>query len=265
MQRTALRFVWIVLLVSMPFGVLGSGKVTPSQDYWMGLYKGSEKIGDMHVTIKPDRLDGKAVFRRQEVVRVRTKEAGRNHDYEFTRDVYASQGLFPVLELVHGGSQTPSASLQQPVSPVNIELRYGQASIAVSMTKDGETSKLSVPLSKEDRDLVAAGCAYDFCTTKLAVGQKSDVQHWYLKMKSDAGAEWHSKRLALTVLRREKLDLNGVTRDAFVVSEKDKTGYETIRWQTAEGEIIKQEVPKSGLKWVRETESQAASTKDQPS
>jgi hypothetical protein len=32
-------------------------------DYWLGIYVGSQKMGDVHVTVKPDKLDGEDVFR----------------------------------------------------------------------------------------------------------------------------------------------------------------------------------------------------------
>jgi hypothetical protein len=258
-MKLTLGILCALLLVCQSTSVLCSGgTAVPSQDYWMGLYSGSDKMGNLYVSIRPDKFEGKNVSRKDESLHVRMKSSCGDNSADLTHTVYVDSFLFPVFETMTGKTEKPVESGAQSMA---VELRYGQDTIAVKMTIDGKTTTQSVPFAQGDRALAAAGYAYDMGATKLAVGEKLDLQYMHFKIDPASTTDsvaCRTEPVVLSVLRRETVNVNGVSCDALVISEKDKKGYDTIKWRTDDGKIVKQETPKGGVTWLRETKEEAA-------
>ena len=224
-------------------------------DYWMGIYDNSEKVGNIHVTVGPAKLDGKNVFRRDDVLQIRLKSATGPHESEISRTLYADSSIHPIEDLRYGKQIHPTSELS------TIDIKYGKDSAAVTMTSDGKTATQTVPLSDIDKGLIEAGCLYDFGAAGIEAGQKLDINHPSIQIQPNKPAvNWYSRDGSAVVLRKERLTVNGKSYDVFVLSEMDKGGLETIKWQTAAGQIIKQEIPHSGVKWVLESKDEAERT-----
>ncbi|MCE5200880.1 hypothetical protein LLG39_18110 [bacterium] len=223
-------------------------------DYWMGVYSGTTKLGYVHITTKQDKLDGKDVFRREEIFHSHMNSSGKSFNVDINHVQYVDSTFFPILE-------TMSITGGDPDKPgpksSTAEYRYGKdmASCKYSLGDDLQTTM--VPLTEEDRAKIVAGRAYVFGMLRLPVGKSIDVNHSYYTIERDKNCKWKFSDAMISVLRRETLNLNGVTYDTLVISDRAKNGRETTRWQLDTGEILKEDIPQEDLIWVREGKEKA--------
>ncbi len=219
-------------------------------DYWMGVYRDSTKIGYLHLTTKPDKLDGKEVFRRDNVLHLWKCGPDKTYNADFISTQYAGANLYPVLLTEHINGDGPKG----PES-MAIETRFVEVTTECTWTCDGKSNSKTFTLDPEAVDMIAAGCAHDFGVLKLTDGEsvQAGLERYTI---GDEQVTWNDCYVVLSMLRHEALKLNGMTYNTSVTCERGK-GEERMKWQLESGEIVKEEWPQEGVTWVKETKDRA--------
>ncbi len=209
----------------------------------------------MHVTARPDRLDGKDVFRRDEVLHVWVGGPDKAYAMDTSYAQYAGTGFYPVLETMNLKNDDPAAP--EPHSSI-YEGRYGRLRVDYTCTTGVGSSNQASTLDDEAVNTITAGCAHAFGMLKLADGESVGVNMGrYTTINPVAEQCWWCRcYVVLTMLRRVSLKLNGVAYNTSVIRQR-AMGTERIRWQLESGEIVKEEWPQEGLTWVKETKEKA--------
>ena len=223
-------------------------------DYWLGIYCKSDKVGNLHITRNATKVDGKDAFCQTQTLHMQMKVKGKLSDIELTHSLYAGSDLLPIKELMQGKGPNPETLKQQTCV---MDFRYGADSVIVKIALDGEEKSQTIPLSEDDRRLVAAGCAFDLGLQRLSVGAKLDIHHTSLEVHSGTEVNWLGDDVALAVTRDDTVAVNGVSQKVLVLSTKSDHGYETTLWQKEDGEILKAEIPKESVTLLQETKEQA--------
>ncbi len=98
---------------------------------------------------------------------------------------------------------------------------------------------------------------------KLSPGEKLGVKHYVLGISVPGKATLLLLGTQVWAQRREPIRTDGVTYNALVVAEYSDDGSTDItRWQSENGEIIRQEAPADRMTWIRETREKATRLDD---
>ncbi len=229
-------------------------------DYWLGVYYGSSKLGYFHVVIRPDKFEGKAVFRRDAGLHLWRDTSGKNCNLDASDTKYVGKGFFPLFEAsnIVDRSQSPSSSDE---GGVQTQIKYTHQSADLKATIDGKSSTATDPLTDYLREWLITGCTYDFGVRKLNTGDLITARHctWECDGEGMQLCDINGGGM-LDVLRREKLELDGQTYDVLVVSETCINGDQIISWRLDNGEVVKQ--VSSGLTMVLESKEKATQPED---
>lgn len=234
-------------------------------DYWMGAYYGSTKLGYSHITIKPDKLNGKDVFRRDEVMYLNMCASGETINLSYRCTQYANINLYPISEMADFKSKKyKTATHDKPsIDTAKIKIVYGQ-NMAYAKVAFGENkSHMTTPIDSEERKKLIAGSMYIFDAMKPVVGKETGISLMYyvIDCVGEHAFNYNSHDSVLNVLGHEKLELDGVSHNTIITSVESGNDNEMVVW-LEDGRVIKKEFTKTGVILVRQPKEQATAKDD---
>ncbi len=258
-EYTSTMNLWRLLtLLALAFTLISSCALSddkPKQDYWMGVYYGKSKIGSYHVVLSKDTTDQSAGWLRSENLIVRFKTSGKTYSWTYSRTVHADSMFGPISEDVGTGYKDSTMSADDMTL---YQVKFGVNEEKITAFHGQETYERKVPLDDESRSYIAKGCSFDLGGTKLSVGQRFDVYHMIPEMSilPKTHMEANTRTNEVCVLRRESITVGGSAYQTLVLSERGQNN-DIVTWLTDDGEIVKREMPKSHLLWLRQSKTEA--------
>ena len=258
MKFKALAVLWVVLALCQC--TAASDSITtdmPKQDYWMGICYDQSQIGSLHVTVRKGRVNGKDGWIRDEISRIHYRTADKSHTLDIDRELFADDNYHPISDTL-----TSDGSDCQPLS---MAATFGSGVGKLKTTSGETTDEKTIPLLEEDQANLASGCRYDLGGRTLSPGDTFDLSHMHNIMNLLPDGRCMSSVDVTTVLalRREKIMVGGKGYNTLVASETSEN-VDIIRWQLANGEVIKEKRPTEHLVFLRETKKDATKVDEGP-
>ena len=221
-----------------------------NKDYWLGVYSNQHKIGYVHFTLGRGKFDGKDVYKQEETVRFKVRQNGEDYRIDFDHTLYLDDELERIYETVEGRSSDPSQL------PNMLEITYGWKTATMKLTSEGKKQESVLPYTGRYHDVTLAGSLYSTGAKALVVGDKIEASYFRLMMSPENGANFQLNTGNIEILKQEKLVMDGVTYNTFVVKDGSSND-EITRWQLPNGEIIKQVQSSDQVTFIHETKQKA--------
>lgn len=216
----------------------------PFVDYWVGIYKGRVQVGCIHTTLSSDKLDGNEVLRRDERICTRIRE-GKDGSLEMDVrwSVLVDKDFAPITVHadVHSANVHDSPERKSEKTDTTADLRYGVDSFQVVVLEDGKKTEHSYAIENKINYIV------DFGGRKMVVG--SDISTSLVYALSGVVCHWSTSPSEWHVERRETVEANGSTFDAYALTRQDVKG---TAWVTADGALVKAEYPSGHVTMLRQ-------------
>lgn len=185
LKKIASVFVIISAAVLNLTGVALANK-PPVPDYWMSIYRGTQKIGYMHVTVDCPKLEGKIVHRERKTVRYFSVALTEKPEWGYDYTLYADSDLNPISETFK-----ESYLEGQKRTTKTLEVTYTPGLLKCDIFRDGNRTKkeIKIPKGTNFREY----CRYSMLHRRIKVGDHFRISYldpWSLTIKTkDFNAE----------------------------------------------------------------------------
>lgn len=235
MRRATILLVTLVLACGDAYAL---GEVCA--DVWMNVHIGPVKVGYRHVSVTPDRLDGRDVYRLSEVFSIAVVREGALRTTTISQTLYLDETFHPIrgtAEKTDDGVVTRA------------EARFTADRLECVLTAEGKTTTASIPIPSEaDLSVVPA-----YIAGRLAPNAEKGIGTWSFDLLKPSLI-----RGELRAEGRKQVTWNGERRRVLVVRRRENQE-EMIDWLLDTGEIIRTELPRLSTVMTATTRTDALS------
>jgi hypothetical protein len=261
-MKSIRRQMWgmlVFLVAASAISAAPAADQKPSQDYWMGVYLKSTKIGYAHITVRRDRYKDKDAWRREETLSVRFQSNGKRMQIGLFRNSLADERFSPISESVRFASR----ELPKPTEEALMNFNYDPDQRVLEMTGGAEMPTITMPYDAGEQAEARAGMQYDLGALALGDGSMTSMLHMSIRqfsVSAVSGKEFTCTTMpvscTVTVEAREKVNVGGKSYDTVRVLEASRAG-KVRRWHLKTGEILKEELLSGRLSLIQETKAKA--------
>lgn len=226
-----------------------------SDKNWMGIYYGNTKIGCLVAGIGSFKFNSKEMVAKNYSLRLRLAQGMRKFDCSGNSVVAVDDSFATLYQNLT--AETKDSAYPQP-QKAHMQIEYANGSAHIISALGGDPSDTTRDLSVYDMRLVKTGWLYELGLLKLKLGDKIQLNRPRLWIdSSNATMSYSFGEGMLSVLRRETVEVDGKSYDAFVVLEESKD-LRIMRWQLDNGEVVKESYPDYNITLLRESKDKAS-------
>jgi len=194
-------------------------------DTWMNVRIGPVKVGYRHISIAPDKLDGRDVYHLSEVFSIAVLRDGVCRTTTISQSLYLDEAFHPIRGTAE---KTDDGGLTRA------EVRFAAGRLECTLTADGKTTTASIPVPPEaDLSVVPA-----YIAGRIPPDAEKSIPAWSFDLFKPSLV-----RGELRADGRKQVIWNGTRRSVLVVRRRENEE-EMIDWRLDTGQIIRTELPR---------------------